>query len=127
MKNGKAAGIDKIVSELIKALDVSTLEIIVHILNSILDSGIFPEEWTVGVIVNFYKDGEKSDLNNCRGITLLSMLGKKILVGVLNNRLSEFVAQADILRILENQCGFRKGYQTSDHIFTLFSLIDHYV
>ena len=117
MKNGKAAGIDKIVPELIKALDVSTLEIIVHILNSILDSGIFPEEWTVGVIVILYKDGEKSDLNNYRGITLLSMLGK-ILVGVLNNRLSEFVAQADIL--LENQCGFRKGYQTSDHILLCF-------
>ena len=64
MKNGKAAGIDKIVPELIKALDVSTLEIIVHILNSILDSGIFPEEWTVAVIVILYKDGEKSDLNN---------------------------------------------------------------
>ena len=124
MKNGKAAGIDKIVPELIKALDLSTLEIIVHILNSILDSGIFPEEWTVGVIVILYKDGEKSDLNNYRGITLLSMLGK-ILVGVLNNRLSEFVAQADIL--LENQCGFRKGYQTSDQIFTLFSLIDYYI
>ena len=84
MKNGKAAGIDKIVLELIKALNVSTLKIIVHILNSILDSAIFPEEWTVGVIVILYKDGEKSDLNNYRGITLLSMLGK-ILVGVLNN------------------------------------------
>ena len=52
------------------------------------------------------------------------MLGK-ILVGVLNNRLTEFVKQADIL--LKNQCGFRKGYQTTDHIFTLFTLIDHYV
>ena len=124
MKNGKAAGIDKIVPELIKALDVSTLEIIVHISNSILDSGIFPEEWTVEVIVILYKDGKKSDLNNYLRITLLNMLGK-ILVGVLNNRLSEFVPQADILR--ENQCGFHKGYQTSDHIFILFSLIDHYV
>ena len=52
--------------ELIKALDVSSLEIIVHILNAILDSGIFPEEWTVGVIIILYKDGEKSDLNNFR-------------------------------------------------------------
>ena len=124
MKNGKAAGINKIVPELIQVLDVSTLEVIVHIGNSILDSGIFLEEWTIGVIVILYKDGEKSDRNNYRGITLLSMLGK-ILVGVLSKRLSEPVAQADIL--LKNQCGFRKGYQTSDHIFTLFSLIDHYV
>ena len=40
--------------------------------------------------------GERSDLNNYRGITLLSMLGK-ILVAVLNNRLTEFVKQTDIL------------------------------
>ena len=40
MKNGKAAGIDKIVPELIKALDVSTLEIIVHILTR-FDRGFF--------------------------------------------------------------------------------------
>ena len=52
------------------------------------------------------------------------MLGK-ILVGVLNNRLTEFVKQTDTL--LENQCRFWKGYQTTDHIFTLFTLIDHYV
>ena len=71
-----------------------------------------------------YKEGERSDLNNYRGITLLSMLGK-ILVGALNNRLTEFVKQTDIL--LENQCGFRKGYQTTDHTFILFTLIDHYV
>ena len=68
---------------------------------------------------------ERSDLKyNYRGITLLSMFGK-ILVAVLNNRLTEFVKQTDIL--LENQCGYRKGYQTTNHIFTLLTLIDHYV
>ena len=57
---------------------------------------MFPEGCKVGGIVILYKDGEKSDLNNYWGITLLSRLGK-IFIGVLNNRLSEFVAQADIL------------------------------
>ena len=123
-KNGKAAGLDKIIPELIKALDEKTLDIFVLLLNKILDNGVFPEEWTSGVVVILYKEGERSDLNNYRGITLLSMPGK-ILVGVLNNRLTEFVKQADIL--LENQCGFRKGYQTTYHIFTLFTLIDHNV
>ena len=44
LKNNKAAGIDTIVSELLKNLDEPTLSIIVRILNKIFDSGEFPEE-----------------------------------------------------------------------------------
>ena len=51
---------------------------------SLKDSSNFHEEWALGVIVILFKDGDKSELNNYRGITLLSMLGK-LLVGVLNN------------------------------------------
>ena len=123
LNNRKAAGIDKIIPELVKALDDNTLEIIA-LLNCILDSGVFPEEWSLGVAVILHKEGERSDLNNFRGITLLSVLGK-LVVGILNNRLTSFVQKNEIL--LENQCGFRKGYQTTDHIFTLSTLIDHYV
>ena len=124
LNNGKAAGIDKIIPELVKALDDNTLEIIVLVLNCILDSGVFPEEWSLGVVVMLHKEGERSDLNNFRGITLLRVLGK-LLVGVMNNRLTSFLKKNEIL--LENQCGFRKGYQTTDHIFALSALIDHYV
>ena len=124
LKNGKAAGLDKIIPELIKAFDDNMLEVIAPILNNIFDSGNFPEEWALGVIVILYKDGTKSDLNNYRGITLLSMLGK-ILIGVLNNRLWEVVNKYEILR--ENQAGFRRGYRTTDHIFTLTTIINHYV
>ena len=93
------------------------------ILNKIFDIGKFPEEWALGVIVILFKESTKSDLNNYRGITLLSMLGK-ILAGILNNRLWEVVNRFEVLT--ESQAGFRKGYRTTDHLFTITTLIDHY-
>ena len=93
------------------------------ILNKIFDSGKFPEEWAPGVIVILFKESTKSDLNNYRGITLLSMLWK-ILVGILNNRLWEVVNRFEILT--ESQAGFRQGYRTTDHLFTLTTLIYHH-
>ena len=93
------------------------------ILNKIFDSGKFPEEWALGVIVILFKEGTKSDLNNYRVITLLSMLGK-IVTGIVNNRLWEVVNRFEILT--ESQAGFRQGYRTTDHLFTLTTLIDHY-
>ena len=84
MKNGKAAGLDKIIPELLKYVDDNFIDLMTLIFNKIFDSGKFPEEWALGVIVILFKEGTKSDLNNYRGITLLSMLGK-ILVGILSN------------------------------------------
>ena len=75
-KNGKAAGLNKITSELIKASDENSLEIFVLLLNKILDNGLFPEEWTLGIVIILFKEGVRSDLNNYWGITLLRLLGK---------------------------------------------------
>ena len=124
MKNNKAAGIDKIIPELLKGVDDKMLDVIELLLNLIFEKGVFPGQWTLGVITILFRDGETNDLNNYRGITLLSMLGK-ILVGVLNNRLIDLINKEHILD--ENQGGFRKGYRTTDHLFTLHALINHYI
>ena len=116
LKNGKAAGLEKYV-------DDNFLHLVTLILNKIFDSGKFPEEWALGVIVILFQKGTKSDLNNYRGVILLSMLGK-ILIGILNNRLWEVVNKFEILT--ESQAGFRQGYRTTDHLFTLTTLTDHY-
>ncbi len=58
--------------------------------------------------------GDKANLNNYRGITLLSIFGKLFLGGILQ-RLNNAISQFEILE--ENQIGFKKGYQTLDHIF----------
>ena len=93
-------------------------------MNKIFDTGEFPEEWAVGIIVILLKRGEKNDINNYRGITLLSVIGK-LLLGMLNERLTKCVEKHKIVH--ENQAGFRKGYRTTDHIFTLYSVIHHTV
>ena len=75
--------------------------------NKILNEGIFPEAWSVGIIVPIYKNkGSDSDANNYRGITLLSCLSK-LFTTVINMRLCKFVEENNILE--NNQAGFRKG------------------
>ena len=70
-----------------------------------------------------FKGGDEKDLNNDRDITLLSIFGKFFL-GVLLERLNNTISEFEILE--QNQIGFRKGFQTSDHIFTLRALIENY-
>ena len=76
LKNGKAAGIDRISPELLKEFNDNILSIVALILNKILESSNFPKDWALGVIVILFKDGDKSEH---RSITLLSMLAWEII------------------------------------------------
>ena len=44
--------------------------------NKVLNSGIFPQLWSVGYISPVFKVGDIGDPNNRRGITVCSCLGK---------------------------------------------------
>ena len=71
---------------------------------------------------NVYKNkGDKSEPKNYRPITLLSCLGK-IFTSILNSRLCKYLDE--LLIINENQAGFRHGYSTNDHIFSLYALFE---
>ena len=65
--------------------------------------------------------GDSLDPNNYRPITLLSCIGK-LFTAVLNDRLNTFLDDNHLLS--ENHAGFRKHYSTSDHIFTLYALME---
>ena len=94
----------------------------VSLFNKIFDSGIFPEDWTFGMIIPIYKKkGNIDKCDNYRGITLLSCLGK-LFTNILNTRLLNFCENSAIL--MENQAGFRKNYSTTDHIFVLKHIVD---
>ena len=91
--------------------------------NKVLNSGIFPQLWSVGYISPVFKAGDIGDPNNYRRITVCSCLGKFFTL-IITERLTKYLDEHNIIH--NNQIGFRKGYRTSDHVFVLKSLIDLY-
>ena len=76
------------------------------------------------IIPIFKKKGERSDPNNYRGITLVSVMGK-LFTKLLNSRIESFL---DLNRILlDNQAGFRKNRSTTDQVFVIQSLVDKFL
>jgi hypothetical protein len=125
LRNGKSSGIDQVINEFIKFCPPVMISLIVQFLNLILDTGIIPENWTIGIIIPIYKKkGSMDDPDNYRGITLLSCIGK-LFTALINKRLYQFLEVNNLLG--EEQAGFREGYSTLDHIFVLNSLIEMYL
>lgn len=63
-----------------------------------------------------------NDVNNYRGITLVSVSGK-LFSHILNNRLIQWSESLDKLN--ESQFGFRPGKSTSDCVFILHSIVSN--
>ncbi len=76
LKNSKASGIDYIINEYIKKYVNKLLPFYVKLFNIIITNSHFPEEWLIGMLVPIYNKGDINDVNNYRGIILLSCLGK---------------------------------------------------
>ena len=125
MKNNKQCGIDNVINEGIKHSPESYKTLITDLFNVILKTGIIPSDWCISFISPIFKNkGSKKDPDNYRGISIISCLGK-LFTALLNERLTKF---ADINEIIgEEQAGFRSGYSTQDHIFTLHAIIDIYL
>ena len=125
LKTGKSGGVDNIINEYLKKCPIPMKNAIVSLFNLVLKSGIVPSEWCIGIIIPLFKNkGSVDDVNNYRGITLLSVLGK-LFTSALNNRLTTYLEGISALG--EDQAGFREGYSTLNHIFVLHCLIDFYL
>ena len=93
--------------------------------NIILDTGILPDSWTLGIIKPIYKNkGNQQDPDNYRAITLISCIGK-LFTAIINNRLKMFAIEINLIN--RNQAGFREGHSTSDNIYCLHVLISIYL
>ena len=120
LKKKKAAGSDDVINEMIIFADKIALDIIKMIFNRIIETEEYPEKWNTSLTQLIYKDGDRDDPGNYRGIALTSNLSK-LFNSIINTRLYAYIEENNILR--PEQGGFRKGYRTIDHIFTLLTIV----
>ena len=121
MKLGKAAGPSGVVAEMLLSAGDSGVNMVTHLVNSIISSGHIPEEWDESILVNCYKGkGDALDRSNYRGLKLLDQV-MKVVERVIEKLIREMVS------IDEMQFGFMPGRGTTDAIFILRQLQEKYL
>ena len=83
LKNGKSSGPDLFLNEFLKYGINSLLSYLHTLFNRVFDTGVFPDSWGDGFIVPLHKKGNVGNVENYRGITLLSVVGK-LFTSILN-------------------------------------------
>ena len=117
LRTGKSAGPDDIPNELLRRGEKGAEEALLQLFQTIWRTQVWPSQWELGNIKPLYKQsGDPQDLENYRGITLLSCLAKTFET-VLNQRLYNWSESHTTLH--DAQGGFRPGRRSTDSIFAL--------
>ena len=120
LKNKKAAGIDKIPSEVLKTVNVKNC--LHRFFQFYFDTGLLPTIWLKAII----RPIPKSRTNdprvplNYRGVNLLSCIYKAYSC-IINSRLSTYLEKYHLIE--DEQNGFRNGRSCLEHIYSLYSII----
>ncbi len=105
LKNGKAPGPDKIPTILIKDAADLISRPLTMIFNSSLQKGIFPDVWKVAKVTPIFKSGSKSEANNYRPISVISVFSR-ILERIVHDQVYEYLKENRILTT--SQAAFQK-------------------
>ena len=122
LKQGKSAGVDNILAELVQPGGETMIDVLTEICNRIWRIGEWPTPWTQSLIITLPKKGNLQLCQNYRTISLISHLSK-VMLKVILNRLKP---QAEEI-IAEEQAGFRAGRSTTEQIFNLRILCEKYL
>ncbi|KAJ3659052.1 hypothetical protein Zmor_010761 [Zophobas morio] len=114
LKNNKSSGEDMILAELIKYGGRVIYEEICQLVAVVWDKEEMPSEWSKRIIIPIHKKRSKSEYENYRGISLLSVV-YKILATCIKKRIVPQIESS----IGEYQCGFSEGRSVIDQIFAL--------
>ena len=76
--NNKTGGSDGLVGELLKYGGSGMVCLLEQLFSVVWHEETVPRQWREGLIVNLFKNGDREDPGNYRGITLLSVVGKVV-------------------------------------------------
>ena len=124
LKNNKQPGIDLVPNEFMKYGINKLLLPIVNLFNRLLTAGKFPMCWTISCTTFIHKNGDINNCDNYRCIGLTSCFGK-FFTSLLQNRLHRFLEDEHLYNRF--QAGFRPDYRTTDHIFTIKTILNKYL
>ena len=119
LQNGKAAGEDRIVAELLKSGGDSVIDWLTELIQEVWRTRKVPQDWRNATLIPLFKKKDRTQCNNYRGISLLSVPGK-----VLTLILLEWLHPIIDPQLMETQCGFRKGRGTVDQIWVVRQVVE---
>ena len=105
----KASGLDKLPAKLIKLAAPYITKSLTAIFNRSMSTGIFPCSWKVARVSPIYKNGIKSNMDNYRPISVISVIAKTM-EKLVHNQLYSYLQQSNILT--STQHGFRPFHST---------------
>lgn len=74
-----------------------------------LTTGIFPDDWKLAKVMPVFKQGDRSDMNNYRSISVISAIAE-VFERIIFNQLSSYLSENNILS--QCQSGFRSFHST---------------
>ncbi|XP_075163172.1 uncharacterized protein LOC142235800 [Haematobia irritans] len=120
VKLNKAPGEDRIPYEFFINSTDNFLQKLAQVYNHIYTHGDIDEAIIRTVIFPIHKKGALNEVSNYRGISFINCVAK-IFMGILNERLFNWAEEEKVLS--EYQAGFRRGYSTTDNLYTLASIV----
>uniref|UniRef100_A0A914XBV3 Reverse transcriptase domain-containing protein n=1 Tax=Plectus sambesii TaxID=2011161 RepID=A0A914XBV3_9BILA len=122
LKNGKAPGVDQIMTEMLKAGGDVLVQRLHTLLGIIWTAEQVPEAWKKLIIIPILKKGDNRKCKNYCGISLLSIVGK-VFTKIIQSRLQKLREQTS----REEQAGFRPNRGCIDQIFALRQVIEEWI
>ena len=125
LKNGKSAGEDNVMNEVLKTAQPYLELPITKLMNLILESEKYPSSLCRNILVTLYKlGGGNNDPDNYRGISIGSCLAK-LYSTILYHRILEVNDNVGLIN--NKQIGFLKGFRTADHLLVIDTIINEVV
>ena len=120
LDNSNSCGCDQISNKTLKKCVYNISDILAYLFNMSVNTGIFPTELKLAVVIPLFKKGDRSNKQNYRPISLLSSISK-VFEKCIKKRMLEFLLKNSFFS--SKQFGFREGISTEDALLDFYTFI----
>ena len=122
ISNNKAHGLYSSPTSILKCASSTLSYVLANIFNASINCGNYPSKLKHAKVIPIYKDGDETDPNNYRPISLLSNFNR-IFERLMCVRLKSYLSKTDIL--VPSQYGFREQHSTQHATLDIINTIQN--